>query len=634
MTIKQCLFLLLVLINANNLFAKKAAVDTIITKWGEEINPEKVWQEYPRPQLARNEWMNLNGLWDYAILPKTTPAPTTFQGKILVPFCVESALSGVKKAVTPADRIWYKRSFTFPDKWAGQKIVLHFGAIDHEAVVFVNKSIAGSHKGGYTRFSLDITDYLKPGNNELQVAVTDPTNWQDIPTGKQRIRNGGIWYDPVSGIWQTVWLEPVNPNLSIGEIKITPDIDKEEISVQVFTDNVLFGNEYGVRLTVKEKGKEILSTIAALNKNIVLKIPSPRLWSPEDPFLYDLKAEVVKLEWPKADENKSRTKGTVQAKPNIDGQPLDMVNSYFGMRKISLARGKGNQTIIHLNNKKYFQNGVLDQGWWPDGLYTPPSEEAMVFDLHFLKDAGFNMLRKHVKVECDRYYYNADKLGLLIWQDMPSATPQFKGQRTGQLTGQSDTIDLVKKSDVAADFELEFRNIISQLYSHPSVVCWVIFNEGWGQYETGRLTDYVRGVDKSRLVNSVSGWMLLDYGDIYDIHSYDSIPLAPVNQPNRAIAVGEYGGIAYAVQGHTWNKNAGGWGYQQYDSAEKLKNAYRVKFNEIARQHKELGLSAAVYTQTTDVRGEVNGLLTYDRKVIKIPVKELRQIHRECLAEK
>jgi len=634
MKLKQFLFLLSVLINANTSFAGKPSSDTILTKWGEEINPENVWQEYPRPQLERTEWLNLNGLWDYAVLPKAEAAPTTFQGKILVPFCVESVLSGVGKAVTPADRIWYRKAFTFPDKWAGQKILLNFGAIDYEAVVIVNHSIVGTHKGGYTRFSLDITDYLKQGSNELEVSVTDPTNWQDIPTGKQRIRSGGIWYSPVSGIWQTVWLEPINPRLSVGELKITPDIDKGEISVQVFTDDVLYGNEYGVRLTVTDNGKVVLSTIASVNKNIVLKIPSPRLWSPEDPFLYDLKAEICKLEWPKSDENKSRKEGTAQLKPTIDGKPLDVVSSYFGMRKISLGKGKGNQPVIYLNNKQYFQNGVLDQGWWPDGLYTPPSEEAMVFDLHFLKDAGFNMLRKHVKVEPDRYYYNADKLGLLIWQDMPSATSQPKGQRTGQLAGRFDTTDLIKKSDNAGEFELEFRSIISQLYNHPSVISWVIFNEGWGQYETARLTDYVHGLDKSRLVNSVSGWVLLDYGDIYDIHTYDSIPTAPENQPNRAIVIGEYGGMAYAVKGHTWNSNAGGWGYQKYESPEKLKNAYREKFKEIARQQKEIGLSAAVYTQTTDVRGEVNGLLTYDRKVIKISAKDLMQIHREYLSKK
>ena len=331
----------------------------------------------------------------------------------------------------------------------------------------------------------------------------------------------------------------------------------------------------------------------------------------------------------KDEKDKSKEKEIAPATPKIIGQPLDVVNSYFGMRKISLGPWKNNQPVIYLNNKQHFQNGVLDQGWWPDGLYTAPSEEAMVFDMNFLKEAGFNMLRKHVKVEPDRYYYNADKLGLLIWQDMPSAASCPKGTRCGQFTGPGATTDLIKKSAASGQFEQEYRNIITMLYNHPSIISWVNFNEGWGQYNTGRLTDFVRGLDKSRLVNAVSGWALLDYGDIYDIHTYDAVPAAPKNSSNRAIVVGEYGGIGYPVKDHTWNVNAGGWGYQQYDDPEKLEEAYRIKFNEIIRQQKELGVSGAVYTQTTDVQGEVNGLLTYDRKVIKIPTKKLKQIHQK-----
>ena len=603
-----------------------------MTKWGEAITPENVLKEYPRPQLARDNWQNLNGLWEYAILPKKDAEPIVYQGEILVPFCMESALSGVGKTVTAGDKIWYKRKFIIPESWSGKKIILNFGAVDYEAFVFVNKSVVGSHKGGYDRFSYDITEYLNTGENELVIAVTDPTNWEDIATGKQRIKNGGIWYMPVSGIWQTVWLEPVSTELSVEELRITPDIDKEEIAIQVFTDIVVFGQDYGVKLTVTSKGKIIISKITDINKEVILKIPSLHLWSPEDPFLYDLKAEVCKLEWPVKDEkDKSKKDDTAPVEPKIVGQPLDVVKSYFGMRKISLGEWKNNQPVIYLNNKQYFQNGVLDQGWWPDGLYTSPSEDAVLFEMNFLKDAGFNMLRKHVKVEPDRYYYNADKLGLLIWQDMPSAASCPKGARTGQFTGRDAKTDLIKKSMAAGQFELEYRNIISMLYNHPGIICWVTFNEGWGQYNTGRLTDFVRGLDKSRLINSVSGWALLDYGDIFDIHTYDEIPAAPQTMPNRAIVVGEYGGIGYYTKDHTWNVNNNGWGYQQYDTQEKLETAYMTKFNEIIRQQKEIGISAAVYTQTSDVQGEVNGLLTYDRKVIKIPAKTLQKIHKPLI---
>lgn len=605
----------------------KPAGNRIMTKWGEAITPENVWAEYPRPQFSRNRWFNLNGLWDYAIVQKTDPEPNTYQGKILVPFCMESALSGVGKAVNPDNRIWYKRTFSIPSGWEGQKIMLNFGAADYETHVFVNDALVGSHKGGFDSFFFDITAYLKSGENKLVVSVYDPTTWEDIPTGKQRLVNGGIWYSPVSGIWQTVWLEPVSSELSLEELKITPDIDKGEVVVEAHTDLAIFGREYGIKLTVLSKGKEIAAVLSPINYEAVLKIPSQRLWSPDDPFLYDLRVELYKLEIPGKEET-VKTKEPAFEDLKTIGQPLDVVNSYFGMRKISLGAGANNQPLMYLNNKPFFQNGTLDQGWWPDGLYTPPSEEAMVFDLHFLKNAGFNMLRKHVKVEPARYYYNADKLGLLIWQDMPSAASTPKGKRTAQFTGRDGTRDIFKKSASAAQFEHEYNNIISMLYNYPSIVCWVTFNEGWGQYETGRLTDYVRGLDKTRLINSVSGWTLLDFGDIYDIHTYEAIPKAPENMTNRAIVIGEYGGIGYAVKGHMWHADRKGWGYETYETPEKLADAYHEKFREIIRQKQEVGISAAIYTQTTDVQGESNGLLTYDRKVIKIPVATLKKIHQ------
>jgi len=614
--------------NNNSPLSWKPVGGRIMTTWGEAVRPENVLSEYPRPQFSRKNWLNLNGLWDYSITPKNEAAPNTYQGKILVPFCVESALSGVGKKVDPASRIWYKKTFTIPEKWNQQNIVLNFGAVDYETHVFVNDALVGSHKGGFDGFFFDITEYLKPGENTLVLSVYDPTTWEEIPTGKQRLINGGIWYSAVSGIWQTVWLEPVSPELFLEELKVTPNIDRGEVTVETHTNLAYYGNGYGVKLTVLSKGQEIVSILSPINHEAVLKIPSQHLWSPDDPFLYDLNIQLYKLEVPVKDEKQVKVKELAFEDIKTAGNPLDVVDSYFGMRKMALGKGINNQPVMYLNNKPLFQNGTLDQGWWPDGLHTPPSEEAMLFDLKFLKEAGFNMLRKHMKVEPARYYYNADKLGLLIWQDMPASGSTPKGTRTAQFTGPSGTRDIFKKASSAAQFELEYRRIIRMLYNHPSVVSWVTFNEGWGQYETGRLTEYVRGLDQTRLINSVSGWTLLDFGDVYDIHTYEAIPKAPKNMQNRAIVVGEYGGIGYAIKGHLWNINATGWGYQSYEDTEKLTDAYRKKFTEIIRQKRELGISASVYTQTTDVQGESNGLLTYDRKVIKIPVNTLKKIHQ------
>jgi beta-galactosidase/beta-glucuronidase len=603
----------------------KPSGDKIMTEWGEAITPDNVWKEYPRPQFVRGNWLNLNGLWDYSIISKTEPQPVTYQGKVLVPFCMESALSGVGKVVKPDDKIWYRRTFLIPEKWTGQKIILNFGAVDYETHVFVNKALVGSHKGGFDSFFFDIKDYLKPGENELVVVVSDPTCKGENPAGKQRHKHQGIWYSPVSGIWQTVWLEPVNDQLSLEELKVTSDIDKGEIAVENHTDDAMAGKEYGVKLTVSSKGKVIASALSPINSEIVIKIPSQHCWSPNDPFLYDLKAELYKLEIPKEDANKETAFDVLKT----TGEPLDIVGSYFGKRKIALGTGKNNQPVMYLNNQPVFQNGVLDQGWWPDGFYTPPSEAAVLFEMNFLKDAGYNMLRKHVKVESARYYYNADKLGLLIWQDMPSAASRPTGGPTAQFSGREATRGIYKKASSSAQFELEYRNIISMLCNHPSIVTWVTFNEGWGQYDTGRLTDYVRGLDKTRLIDSASGWSLFDYGDIYDIHTYEGVPKSPEKMTNRAIVLGEYGGIKCIIKGHTWLPTVNDQDYKPI--LDKLEESYRKKFSEIIRQQQEIGISAAVYTQVSDIQGELSGLLTYDRKVIKIPAHVLKKIHEPIL---
>jgi len=406
-------------------------IGAIMTRWGKTVTPDNAWRSYPRPQLERAKWQNLNGQWDYAITKTAAPMPMPAQmdGKILVPLAVESRLSGVARKVLPDDRIWYRRSFTVPADWAGQHVMLNFGAVDHAARIWVNGAIVGAHEGGSDAFGLDITAFLKPGANELVVQVEDPTSAGSQPRGKQLLNPDGIWYTPVSGIWQTVWLEPV-PALHIADVRATPDIDRGKVEVDVAL-NGWANDTDAVRLSVRSGGKTIASTILRANRHASLSVPDAHLWSPEDPFLYDLVAELVTVRDPWAgrperdrtayDARFTRGESDTYAAAQVEGEPRDRVKAYFAMRKISVGPGKvTGQPALLLNNKPYFQNGTLDQGWWPDGLLTPPSETAMRYDLEFLKKAGFNMVRKHIKVEPARYYYDADHLGILIWQDMPS----------------------------------------------------------------------------------------------------------------------------------------------------------------------------------------------------------------------
>jgi len=599
----------------------------MITRWGKEVTPENAWRSYPRPQLERAKWLNLNGQWDYAITKAAAPMPqpTQMDGKILVPFAVESRLSGVARKVQPEDRIWYRRSFTVPADWAGQNVMLNFGAVDFEAHVWVNGAVVGAHKGGSSRFGFDITPYLKPGANELVVQVADPTSAGSQPRGKQLLNPDGIWYTPVSGIWQTVWLEPV-PALHIADVRATPDIDRGTVEVDVAL-SAWASDTDAVRLSVRSQGKTIGSTIIRANRHASIAIPDAHLWSPEDPFLYDLVAELVTVRDPWADR-KERDRAAYDSRftvgesaayaaAQVDGAARDTAKAYFAMRKVSVGPGKVHgQPALLLNNKPYFHNGVLDQGWWPDGLLTPPSETAMRYDLEFLKKAGFNMVRKHIKVEPDRYYYDADRMGMLIWQDMPSG-----GGEDQFLAGTSQS-QAVLSSDVMAQQQFELSHMIGDLRAFPSIVLWVVNNEGWGQYDSATLTKFVRGMDPSRLVNSDSGW--LDVAgrdsDVFDIHTYEDVPHTPARHSDRAIVLGEYGGVGWPIEGHLW-RNDKRWSYQVTTDSSDYLARYRRKFDEVVRQAKENGLSASVYTQTTDVEGEINGLLTYDRAVAKAPAE-------------
>lgn len=611
----------------------------LITRWGRTVTPDNAWRSYPRPQMKREQWRNLNGQWDYAIRPKTQPQPGAMDGKILVPFAVESRLSGVARKVGPGDRIWYRRTFSVPGEWADQRVVLHFGAVDFEAHVLVNGGVVGSHRGGSDTFDFDITDYLKPGDNELVVQVTDPTSDGAQPRGKQQLNPKSIWYTPVSGIWQTVWLEPV-PKLHIENVNVTPDIDAGMLNVDVAL-NRSASDADAVRITARADGKVVSSRLVRANRRTQLPVPNARLWSPDNPYLYDLDVELVKVTPPfdQANASQHRPNGErddtllteveaqAYAKAQVVGKPVDAVRSYFAMRKSSLGRGTiPGQPVLLLNNAPLFQNGTLDQGWWPDGLLTPPSEDAIAFELDFLKKSGFNMLRKHIKVEPAQYYYLADKMGILIWQDMPSGEEE---DSLDQFVRQASNDEVLFPTRVSDEFEYELLRMISDLRNHPSIVTWVVNNEGWGQYASTRLAKAVKALDPSRVVNKTSGW--LDTGDegsdIFDIHTYEDVPHVPTRQTHRAIVIGEYGGIGLPVEGHLWFPANRNWGYQTAKDPGDYLQRYQRKFDEVIRQAREVGLSASVYTQTTDVEGEINGLLTYDREQSKIPAASFAKVH-------
>ena len=558
----------------------------LMTRWAEQVSPKKVHSEYPRPQMVRKDWMNLNGLWEYAIRPKDASQPDRFDGQILVPFPVESALSGVMKAVGQDNRLWYRRTVKTPKKWASQKVLLHFGAVDWDATVWVNGKQVGNHRGGYDPFTLDITETLKPsGEQEIIVSVWDPTDAGTQPRGKQVREPRGIWYTAVTGIWRTVWLEPV-PKTYIESIRLVPDIDSESLRVVAVCPGA--SPSYDVEVEAKDGWFTKDKTKGKPGDRIVLTIKKPKLWSPDSPFLYDLK---VRLE------------------DNI-GKKVDEVTGYFGMRKIEVRKDKKGINRLFLNNKALFQYGPLDQGWWPDGLYAAPSDKALKYDIEVLKKLGCNMLRKHVKVEPARLYYWCDKLGLMVWQDMPNGDKHIRG---------SDP-DLQRSQESATQFELELKHVVEAFGNHPCIVMWVPFNEGWGQYDTARIVTFIKGLDGTRLVNSASGWTDRGVGDVHDIHRYPG-PAAPPTEENRAAVLGEFGGLGLPVKGHTWQDEKN-WGYRSFETPEALTEAYLALIENLRSLIGD-GLCAAVYTQTTDVEIEVNGLMTYDRAMVKADAKKI-----------
>ena len=579
----------------------KPAGDKIKTSWADKIDINKVLPEYPRPIMERGEWQNLNGLWNYAILPAGKSVPQTYDGKILVPFALESSLSGVAKELGDKNELWYQREFTVPAKWNNKKILLNFGAVDWKADVWVNNIKVGQHTGGYTPFSLDITSALIKGNNKLVVKVWDPADKGFQPRGKQVSRPEGIWYTSVSGIWQTVWIEPVSEHY-ITNVKTTPDIDNNSIKVEVATDARISSDKIEVRVF---DGKQLMAEATSINGLPVEVVMSAnvKLWSPDSPFLYTMEVSFFS-----------------------NGKLMDKLSSYAAMRKYSTKRDDKGIVRLQLNNKDLFQFGPLDQGWWPDGLYTAPTDEALAYDIRKVKDLGFNMIRKHVKVEPARWYTHCDQLGVIVWQDMPSGDVGPEWQNRQYFNG----TELKRKAESESNYRKEWKEIIDYLYSFPCIGTWVPFNEAWGQFKTPEIADWTKQYDPSRLVNPASGGNHYTCGDILDLHNYPG-PDMYLYDAQRATVLGEYGGIGLALKGHLWEPDRN-WGYVQFTTSEEATNEY-VKY---AKQLKDIitrGFSAAVYTQTTDVEVEVNGLMTYDRKVIKLDEKRLKEINKEICGD-
>ena len=571
--------------------------DKIKTEWASQVSPENALPEYPRPMMVRPEWKNLNGLWQYAVTPKGEKCPEKFEGDILVPFCIESALSGVQKEVGPDNALWYQKTFAVPSNWKSGRILLHFGAVDWMTDVWVNGIKVGSHTGGYTPFTFDITQALQGKQNTMVVRVWDPTNSSYIPHGKQVIKPRGIFYTSVTGIWQTVWLESV-PEDYIENVVTTPNFDKATVSVEVNFSNPTKDDLYQVEVSFE--GQPVASGKSINGQPVEVNMPEDFLrWTPDHPFLYDMKVSVLRK-----------------------GKVVDAVNSYFAMRSFGTQRDENGIVRLTLNGLPIFHYGPLDQGWWPDGLYTAPTDEALAYDVQKTKDLGFNMIRKHVKVEPARWYYHCDRIGMIVWQDMPSGGRGPEWQTTQYYQG-PESLRTLESEEC---YKKEWTEIINSLKSVPCIGVWVPFNESWGQFKTPEIVEMTKKLDQTRLVNPASGGNFYQCGDILDLHHYPE-PKMFLYDPTRATVLGEYGGIGRKIEGHTWVKDQG-WGYVEFDTEEKVTDTY-VEYAEQLYKMVFQGFSAAVYTQTTDCETELNGLMTYDRKVVKLDEKRLLQINRK-----
>ena len=583
--------------------AWQPAADSMLTEWGEKLSPSTAWTEYPRPAFARERWTNLNGLWDYAVASRSTETPPeTWSGEILVPFAIESALSGVKKRVTASDAIWYRRTFAAPEASGGDRTLLNFEAVDYQSTVWVNGRNIGRHTGGNLPFTFDITDALKPGENTLTVKVVDATDAAYQLHGKQVSDPKGIWYTPVSGIWQTVWMETV-PASRLTAIKTDTKLDGT-VTIESLAEGA--ADTTPVVVTAFLDG-EVVATAEGTALKTTVKIPDPKPWSPDSPVLYDL----------------TITFGD------------DVVKSYVGLRETTVARDDSGDLRFHLNGKPLFHWGTLDQGWWPDGLLTPPSDAAMLSDIEFLKAAGFNTIRKHIKVEPRRYYTHCDRVGMLVWQDQVSSgvgSPESRKKVSAPWTRlKPDPVDATWPDDAHRQFMAELETMIDTLHNHPSIVQWVPFNEAWGQHRTLEVGKWATAHDPSRQINIASGGNFFPAGHIVDAHQYPH-PGFPFEQgaggrfDAYVKVVGEFGGHGFPVKGHLWDATKRNWGYGGLPKNKKeWIQRYKTSITRLA-ELKKRGVAAGIYTQTTDVEGEINGLITYDRRVRKLPAKRLKAI--------
>ena len=604
---KYALTLLLMVACCISARSFQLAGDHIRTVWAENLNVSQPWNEYPRPLMQRQQWLNLNGLWQYAITEKQAAKPATWQGEILVPFCIESALSGVGKSLDENHALWYHTLFQVPKKWnKNDRLMLNFGAVDWSAEVWVNGAKVGEHTGGYTAFSIEVTNaVLRKGNNELVVRVLDATDVGYQPCGKQRSKARGIWYTPVSGIWQTVWLEPV-PRAAFKGIVCTPNLKNGTVTVEACCDE-LPGCKKEVRL-LGPKGKVLAK--AEADSSPVLTVPQPiSLWTPEAPNLYDIEVLLK----------------------DAKGKVVDRVRSYFAMREFGMARDSEGFMRFTLNGKPIFQFGLLDQGWWPDGLYTAPSPEALYYDIDKTKQWGFNLIRKHVKVEPELWYAHCDRVGIIVWQDMPSGDYEH-GQPWddwGHSYYRGATVCQRSKESID-NYYKEWGEIIDQFRAFGCIASWIPFNEAWGQFNTWSVVNWTKQRDPSRLVNPASGGNLYCCGDILDVHNYPE-PKFFFADPDRVLVMGEYGGIGYPVADHTWVKSNKNWGYVKFASSQEVTDTY-VRYAQmlinLAREH---GYSGAIYTQTTDCETEVNGIMTYDRRVVKMQEDRLKAINQQVI---
>ena len=589
----------LFLLHLGNQKEKNSAPRPLFTPWGETLDRDHPLSEYPRPQLRRDSYMNLNGRWEYAIR-KDAKAPSEYDGEIIVPFSPESLLSGVGRQVMPGDKLWYRRTFRLDKNFKRDRVLLHFGAVDQECEVFVNGEAVGSHKGGYTPFTLDVTDSLTDGENSLTVIVTDTTSDGPHAYGKQSFNRGGIWYTPQSGIWQTVWLESVPENY-VKALKITPLFDERKVRIEIDAAHAA-----GANVVIRKDGTVIAEEWADESGKVELLIQDEYFspWSPDDPFLYDI---TVRLE-------------------------QDTVESYFGMRKFSTTEWNGKK-VFALNNKPIFMNGVLDQGYWSDGLYTAPSDEALIYDIETMKDLGFNMLRKHIKIEPLRWYYHCDRLGMLVWQDAVSGGEPYNPMVIQVLPFIGFKLRDTKystfgRTDEAGrdQFVQDLTDMVELLYNTVSLALWVPFNEGWGQFDSLKITQMLWEMDDTRLVDHASGWHDQGGGDLNSFHVYYR-PVRLKHDKHRVLALTEFGGYSMPLPGHMSSPKE--FGYRIYHDSDSFMNAYcKLYEKEVIRCMEKQALSAAVYTQVSDVEDEVNGLLTYDRKVCKVDTARVRKLNQ------